>query len=92
VVPAEPERALVQEILPADEQRTLMAQVAGKRNEALQLLGSLGRRLTKDQTANVGRARYYLTQSKEAENRKDIRQAEAFADLALVLARELNGK
>jgi hypothetical protein len=92
VVTTEPERAPVEEILPANEQRKLMVSVAEKRKEARELLGNLKGGLNSRQNYNVGRARLFLTQSDEAEKRGDVRQAEALAELALVLARELNGK
>lgn len=91
--PVEPERAPIQEMLPANEQRTLIANVANKRNEARRVLDELKkRRLTSQQTSDVGRARSFLKQSDDAEKRGDIHQADALAELALILARELNGK
>jgi hypothetical protein len=71
-----------------------MTQVAGKRSEARQLLDAMkGRKgLTTQQNNDLRRARGFLTQSDDAEKRGDMRQADALAELALVLARELNAK
>ncbi len=89
-IPTEPERAPVEEILPPAEQKELMGQIAQKRKEARQLLDALKGR--SQQSSNVKRARTFLAQSDEAEKRGDMRQADALAELARILARELNGK
>ena len=92
--PPETERAPIGEILPANEQRQLTADLASKRTEARKLLENLNgnKSLTQTQRNSLRRARSFLSQSDDAEKKGDMKQAEVFADMALVFARELNGK
>jgi hypothetical protein len=89
---AEPERPPIQEIVPADERKRYQDSAGSQRREIRQLLEQTkGHRLTSDQSKVVKRINSFLAQSQDAENRGDMRQADALAERGLVLARELAG-
>ena len=87
--PPEP-RETVQEIVSPAEVKRLQDQAQGRRNEVKQILDRLGRRqLTGTQRNVVATIRNFLTLSGEAENHNDMRQADALAERAQILAKEL---
>ena len=90
---AEPElRAPVQEIVPAEEMRRLADSVASRNEETRKVLvQAQPRRLSKEQRGVMERIRSFLQQSDEAGKRGDWRQADALAERAQILARELPG-
>jgi hypothetical protein len=92
--PAEPPRETIQEIIPAGELKRLQEQVQGRRKEVDQILAQVSkRRLTQPQHVVVTNIRNFLALSEEAEKRNDMRQADALAERAQILARDLqNGK
>jgi len=89
--PPEPaERPPVAEILPAEEQRQLLANAQHDRQEALHLLErASGRRLNGSQQNNKKMIESFLQLSADAEKRGDPRQARELAARALLLAKEL---
>jgi len=90
--PAEPERAHIQEIVPADELRRYRESADAHKRETRQLLQQArAHRLTSDQNKVVKRIEVFLTQSDDAEKRGDMRQADALAERGLALAKELAG-
>ena len=92
VLPAEPERAPIQEIVPADEKRRYQESADASKREIQQLLEQArAHRLTTDQKKMVTRVHAFVTQSDDAEKRGDMRQADALAERGLVLAKELGG-
>lgn len=87
--PPEP-RETVQEIVSPAEVKRLQDQAQARRNEVKQILDRLGRRqLTGTQRNVVATIRNFLTLSGEAENHNDMRQADALAERAQILAKEL---
>src|ERR1039458_9796298 len=87
--PPEP-RKTVQEIVSPAEVKRLQDQAQARRNEVKQILDRLGRRqLTGTQRNVVATIRNFLTLSGEAENHNDMRQADALAERAQILAKEL---
>ncbi|HJT89478.1 MAG TPA: hypothetical protein VJ732_16530, partial [Bryobacteraceae bacterium] len=92
--PPEPERAPVQEILPASEQKRLQESAQARRREIRKALDQAqSRRLNATQQNLVSRIQSFLQLSEEAEGKADMRQADALAERAQVLARELqNGR
>jgi membrane-bound lytic murein transglycosylase B len=87
--PPEP-RETVQEIVSPAEVKRLQDQAQARRNEVKQILDRLGRRqLTGTQRNVVATIRSFLTLSGEAENHNDMRQADALAERAQILAKEL---
>jgi type IV secretory pathway VirB10-like protein len=90
--PAEPERAPIQEIVPADERRRFQESADARKRETRQLLEQAKtHRLTGSQTTLVKRIQSFVAQSDDAEKRGDMRQADALAERGLVLAKELAG-
>jgi hypothetical protein len=88
-LPAEPERPPVQEILnPAESKRLQDLAGAHKREIRQWLTPARARRLNQD---TVSRIQSFLKASDDAENRGDMRQANALAERALILLRELQG-
>jgi hypothetical protein len=80
----------VQEIVSPAEVKRLQDQAQARRNEVKQILDRLGRRqLTGTQRNVVATIRSFLTLSGEAENHNDMRQADALAERAQILAKEL---
>src|ERR1019366_115046 len=87
--PPEP-REPVQKIVSPAEVKRLQDQAQARRNEVKQILDRLGRRqLTGTQRNVVATIRNFLTLSGEAENHNDMRQADALAERAQILAKEL---
>jgi membrane-bound lytic murein transglycosylase B len=87
--PPEP-RETVQEIVSPAEVKRLQDQAQARRSEVKQILDRLGRRqLTGTQRNVVATIRNFLTLSGEAENHNDLRQADALAERAQILAKEL---
>jgi hypothetical protein len=87
--PAEP-RETVQEIVSTAELKRLQDRAQGRRREANQILDQLGRRRMTGTQQNVANTiRSFLGLSEEAEKRNDMRQADALAERAQILAKEL---
>jgi hypothetical protein len=88
------DRPPLQEILPEDEKKQLQQRAADIRRQVKLTLEQVkAHRLTKTQNNVVKRVEAFVTQSDEAEKAGDMRLADALANRALVLARELqNGK
>jgi hypothetical protein len=92
VTPAEPERPIIQEIVPPDEQKRYQEAAQGIKREIRQILDrAKTHRLNSDQTKLVRRINTFVSQSDDAEKRGDMRQAEGYAQRGVVLARELAG-
>ncbi len=84
------DRPPVQEIINPAETRRLLESAEVRRQEVRKVLAELqGRNLTRDQNALVPRIKAFLLQSEEAQRRNDPRLADALAQRAQVLAREL---
>jgi hypothetical protein len=92
--PAEPPRPPIQEMISLTELKRLQDQVQARRKEVAQILDQVGRRhLSREQEVARNNIRNFLTLSDEAEKRGDMRQADALAERAQLLARDLqNGK
>jgi hypothetical protein len=94
-VPApEPAAPQIQEIVPAAEATRLKEQAQARRRDVQQMLDQLGRRqLNSAQQGVVTNIRSFLVSSGDAEKRGDMKLADALADRAQILARDLiNGK
>ncbi len=90
--PTEPERPLVQDILPAEEQKRYQDSAFSRKTEIRQLLTQVqAHRLSAEQNRTVKRIQTFVAQSDDAEKRGDMRQADALAERGLVLAREMTG-
>ncbi len=90
----EPPRQPIQEMVPQNEQKQLQDSAEGRRKVVQQWLDGLGqKRMTRHQQTTVLRMRAFLKDSEEAEARGDMRQADALAERAQILLRELqNGQ
>ena len=90
----EPPREAIQEMISPTELKRLQDQAVGRRREVNQILEQLGKRtLPRTQLNVVTSIRNFLALSEEAEKRNDMRQADALAERAQILARDLqNGK
>lgn len=89
---AEPERPRVQEIVPAAELKRLQEAAQARKREIRKALEEAqAHRLSSPQRALVPRIQSFLQLSDDAEVRGDMRQADALAERAQVLARELQG-
>lgn len=86
--PAE-QRPAFQEIVPAAELKRLQDRAIGRRNEANDILKQLSRRQQTTQKNAVDTIRSFLTLSLQAEKQNDMRQADALAERAQILAKEL---
>jgi hypothetical protein len=87
-----PDRGPVQEIVPAAEQKQLLDHAAEKQRAARQILDQMkGQRLSSAQKNLQSSVEQFLKLSEDAERRNDARGADALAERALVLARELQG-
>lgn len=87
---AEAQRPPVQPILPPDERRQLIEEIATRLRETNDLLGQVtDRRLSGEQKSAVSRIRSFVKLSQQALERGDTQQAGALADRALLLAQEL---
>lgn len=87
---AETERGNVQELVPVAEAKRLQDAATARKQEVLKALEHLPtRRLTRQQREQVMRIKSFLQLSDEAEKRGDMRQADALAERAQILMREL---
>ena len=87
--PTEP-RETVQEIISPAELKRLHDRAQGRRREANQILDQLGRRPKTSAQQNVeATIRSFLALSEEAEKHNDLPQADALAERAQILAKEL---
>jgi hypothetical protein len=88
--PAPELRAPIQEVIPPSEQKRLQDSAQSRKREILNWLGTVNhRRMTKHQQSTVVLIRGFLKDSDEAEKREDMRQADALAERAQILMREL---
>ena len=87
----EPEqRQVVQELVPADESKRLQDLAGGRKQGVRKALEQLqSHQLTREQRGEVARIQSFLQLSDEAEKRGDMRQADALAERAQILMREL---
>jgi len=92
--PAEAPAPQIQEIVPAAEIRRLQEQAAARRRDVQQMLDQLARRqLTAAQRNVITTINGLFASSVDAEKRGDMKTADALADRAQVLAKDLiNGK
>jgi len=91
--PAVEARAPIQEIVPASEQKRLQESAQARRKEILQWIDGTGRRRANRHPQTVILIRSFLKDSDAAEKRGDMRQADALAERAQILLRELqNGQ
>src|SRR5439155_1157489 len=92
--PAGEAHPLIQEIVPAGEQKRLLDSAEGRKREIQQSLNTLGhKRLNRHQQTTVSRIRAFVKDSEDAQRRGDMRQADALAERAQMLLRELqNGQ
>ncbi len=90
--PADAELAPVQEVLTADERKRFKDSADARKTEIRQLLTQIkSHRLTAEANREVKRIQSLVAQSDDVEKRGDMRQADALAERALILARELTG-
>ena len=91
VAPPAPEpREALQEILSPVESQRLKDHAQARRGEATQILDRLGkRRLSTAQQSVAASIRSFLALSEQAEKYNDMRQADALAERAQILAKEL---
>ncbi|MEO8595298.1 MAG: hypothetical protein ABI759_18395 [Candidatus Solibacter sp.] len=88
-VPTAPEpREAVQEIVPAADMKRLQERALARRGEASQILSRIGR-LNGTQQGVAASIRNFLALSEQAEKYNDMRQADALAERAQILAKEL---
>jgi hypothetical protein len=93
--PTEAGNSPIEELVPEDEKKRLKDEADGRRHETKQILDQIKvhGHLNRTQTTQVKRVEAFLAQSAEAEQKGDLRLANALADRSLVMARELqNGK
>ena len=89
--PVEPERPLIQEILPPAELSRLQKDATQKRQETTYRLQQLRRRrLGKQEQDQVEQIQSFLRLSDEAQKKGDMRKASELAEKALVLAKALS--
>lgn len=88
--PPEVERPPIQEILPDAERKRLQDAAATRKREIRKVLDqAAARRLNANERALISRIQSFLQLSDEAETRGDMRQADALAERAQVLIKEL---
>jgi len=88
----EPARAPIQEVLPADESKRLQDSAAEHKREIRRLVElARGRRLNSHEVSVVTRIEGLVKLSDDAEAKGDMREADALAERALVLAKDLDG-
>jgi hypothetical protein len=88
--PAPEPRETVQELVSPTESRRLQDRAVARRVEVKQILEQLGRRQMSGTQQNVmATIKSFLTLSEEAEKHNDMRQADALAERAQILAKEL---
>lgn len=87
-------RPPIQEVVPAEEQKHFQEQAQARKREVRQWLDTAGRRrLNRRQQNTVERIQAFLKDSDDAEGRGDMREADALAERAQILLRELqNGQ
>jgi len=93
--PAEPVRPQVQEIIPATDLKRLQESAQIRKREVARILEPFDRRrnLGKTQSIKVGEIKNFVKLSDDFEKRGEMRQADAMAEKAQILARQLqNGK
>jgi hypothetical protein len=92
--PAEPAPPPIQEIIPQAEVKRLEAQAQSRRRDVQQIVEQLLRRqLNPAQRGVITNIQSFLDSSLDAEKRGDMKLADALADRAQILARDLvNGK
>lgn len=80
----------IQEMVPASEQKRLQDSAQARRKEILQWLETVNKkRMNRHQQSTVVLIRGFLKESDDAEKRNDMRQADALAERAQILMREL---
>jgi hypothetical protein len=90
VAPVEPERPPVRALVPAEEQKRLQDSAQTRKREARTgLAQAQNRRLSSHERDLVKRIEFFLKESDLAEQRGDMTNADALADRAQTLAREL---
>jgi hypothetical protein len=90
--PAAPELGPIQEVLPADERKRYQESADGRKAEIQQILTQVrAHHPTPPQKSAMKRIQTLVDQSDNVEKRGDMRQADALAERALVLAREMTG-
>ena len=83
-------RSQIQEIVPTSELKRLQESLAARTAEIRKVLEQAqARGASKEQGSVISRIQSFLQQSDDAEKRGDLRQADALAERAQVLAREL---
>jgi hypothetical protein len=89
-----PAAPAIQEVLSPGESKRLQESAQSRRREAQAILDQLARRqLSPAQRDSFGKIASFLTSSADAEKRGDLKFADAAADRALTLAKDLvNGK
>jgi hypothetical protein len=88
--PAETGLAPVQELLTADERKRYQESADSRKSEIHQLMTQAKlHRLTAEQNREIKRIQSLVAQSDDVEKRGDMRQADALAERALILSREL---
>ncbi len=89
----EPARAPIQEVLPADERKRLQDSAAESKREIRRLVELMrGRHLSDHDKSVVVRIEGMVKLSDDAEAKGDMREADALAERALVLAKDLEGE
>jgi hypothetical protein len=89
----EPARAPIQEVLSADESKRLQESAAERKREIRRLVElARGRRLNAHETSVVTRIEGLVKLSDDAEAKGDMREADALAERALVLAKDLDSE
>jgi len=94
-VPSEPAAQPIREIVSAAELKKSQEQALSKRKDVQQMMEQITRRgrLSPTQQDVVTRINSFLATSEDAEKKGDMKQADALADRAQVLAKDLlNGK
>jgi len=88
---ADPAPPQIQEIVPAAEARRFQDSAQSRRRDVQQILDQLGRRRLSPAERNViTNINSFLTSSLDAERRGDMKLADALADRAQILARDLS--
>jgi hypothetical protein len=88
----QPERPPIQEIIPAAEQKRLLDSIQHRKADIAQMLDQIKTRgLTSLQQGVVGMINSFVNQADEAAKNGDLRSADAQAERAQVLAKELQG-
>ncbi len=89
----EPARAPIQEVLTADESKRLQESAAERKREIRRLVDlARTRRLNGHETSVVSRIEGLVKLSDDAEAKGDMREADALAERAQVLAKDLQGE